>query len=942
MAYDRQADIATCTAALEARDGARSTTEGCSVPCLVTKHKGTARIGWNRTTGLWRCANCGESGGVVGMAGLLGLTLSNGRARSGKPGKGKPAEPGRSPRTVVKVTRYEIRNVDGELQAVHVRTDFSDGSKSMPWPGGTKPAELPFYLSERLNGLTPGTTVVINEGEKAAHALDEIGVIAVGTVTGAQSIPNDAVLLTVVQFDIVLFADNDNDGRNHMVRIAARLVALGAKSVRLLSWPEAPEKGDAADLIEICGNDAGPKLAELLAAAPPYDPADGDASGKVSSDAARAETTIVIIGSDEHRVNDESLDALVADPGIYARAGRLVRVAAASVSATAQIQELPQPSIRELLSKRVNYRKQLADGDMHDAHPPDWTVTAIANRGNYPNARTLAAVISSPTLRPDGTILSEAGYDPATHLLLHQTGDVPLPDDEPTLQDACDAADELLEVVADFPFETPEHRSAWLAFALTFSARHMDLGDVPLIYVEANTPGTGKGLVIDAATLIGTGRQIARSPQPTDDAEMGKQILSVAIAGTPAVLFDNCTGKFAFRSLDAALTCNGTWSDRVLGSNRRPELPLRTQFALTGNNVALGSDTCRRALYIRLCSDLENPEDRTDFQHADLLGWIAKERPRLAKACLTILRAYVVAGQPRAEPPLAAWGSFERWSGLIRQAVVWTGQPDPWLARKELRNRADVDRASLIALFEFIAMTPAGLTVVELIEGAKSDPEVQATLCELCPPARGSDVPTSRQVGYRLRACCDRVIDGRRLEATKAGGGKNRWRIISATTKEPSQPPDSAKAAGQSCDGGDGGDVSPVGGEKHPPEEGEADDRGDKDALYPRTPDPDDDVPDPWTSDPDDALADGGDTAPVEGDPLPAHEPPARGAFAAPTVPPGTPDHKAVARLMQDWPLERRRDWSFRASELDRLHWMLSADDAGRLAYLELVSELRL
>jgi len=58
-------------------------------------------------------------------------------------------------------------------------------------------------------------------------------------------------------------------------------------------------------------------------------------------------------------------------------------------------------------------------------------------------------------------------------------------------------------------------------------------------------------------------------------------------------------------------------------------------------------------------------------------------------------------------------------------------------------------------------------------------------------------------------------------------------------------------------------------------------------------------------------------------------------------VPPGTPDAKAVMRLMRGWSLKRRLAWSIRASELDQLHWTLSADDASRLAYLGLVSEER-
>jgi hypothetical protein len=75
--------------------------------------------------------------------------------------------------------------------------------------------------------------------------------LAVGTVCGADQhgtkVHCDASLKALVRFDVVLWRDNDDGGRNHMQAHGAALVRLGCKSVRWLSWPEAPPKGDAAD-----------------------------------------------------------------------------------------------------------------------------------------------------------------------------------------------------------------------------------------------------------------------------------------------------------------------------------------------------------------------------------------------------------------------------------------------------------------------------------------------------------------------------------------------------------------------------------------------------------------------------------------------------------------------------------------------------------------------
>jgi putative DNA primase/helicase len=214
--------------------------------------------------------------------------------------------------------------------------------------------------------------------------------------------------------------------------------------------------------------------------------------------------------------------------------------------------------------------------------------------------RPLTAVVTSPTLLPDGTILDQAGYDASTGLLLLPDGDVPIVPACPPLDQAVGAVGELLEVVVDFPFASDAHRSGWVAALLTRFARHAILGDVPLFAVDANSAGAGKGKLVDACEIIANGRPIPRTPQPRDDDELRKQITAIAIAGAPAVLIDNVTGKFAYRSLDAALTCNGYWAERILGRSERREWPLRTVWFLTANNASLSSDTLRRSLPIRL------------------------------------------------------------------------------------------------------------------------------------------------------------------------------------------------------------------------------------------------------------------------------------------------------------------------------------------------------
>jgi hypothetical protein len=157
-------------------------------------------------------------------------------------------------RRVISRVDYAIRDATGSVMAIHRRTDYSDGSKSLPWlhPDGTlssvdhpiAPAALPLYRSETLNG--PVTYVFITEGEKAADALARLGVVALGTVTGAKHTPSDESLALLAGRDVVLWPDNDDAGRRHMELIASALDGVAA-SVTTLDVPGLPDKGDAAD-----------------------------------------------------------------------------------------------------------------------------------------------------------------------------------------------------------------------------------------------------------------------------------------------------------------------------------------------------------------------------------------------------------------------------------------------------------------------------------------------------------------------------------------------------------------------------------------------------------------------------------------------------------------------------------------------------------------------
>jgi len=94
--------------------------------------------------------------------------------------------------------------------------------------------------------------VVLVEGEKATNALLAIEVPAVGTVTGASSTPGAGPLAELTGRLVHLWPDNDEVGREHMLRVAAGLVGVAA-DVSIIDWTDAPAHGDAADFLAAGG-----------------------------------------------------------------------------------------------------------------------------------------------------------------------------------------------------------------------------------------------------------------------------------------------------------------------------------------------------------------------------------------------------------------------------------------------------------------------------------------------------------------------------------------------------------------------------------------------------------------------------------------------------------------------------------------------------------------
>jgi hypothetical protein len=512
----------------------------------------------------------------------------------------------------------------------------------------------------------------------------------------------------------------------------------------------------------------------------------------------------------EHDVNDQALAVLAeCEPNLFERGGTLVEVivprgdvsastrrsgdagvapASNGSSGSPVARPLQEARLQEVLARHCAFQKAHPGRDgnvVHlPVHPPRWCVRGLLGRGIWPELPLLTGLVEGPVLRADGSVLQKPGYDAASGLYF-ASGDGPrfhpVPE-TPSERQVAGALEQVDEMVCDFPFKTPAHRSAWLSALLTPLARFAFKGPSPLNLIDANVRGAGKSLLADVVNTVLGGRPAERMSYTRDDDELRKSITALAIEGTRLALIDNVRGSFGSPTLDRALTAT-LWRDRLLGANVQVAVPLRVVWFATGNNVVLQGDTPRRCLHIRLESPEERPEERTGFRRPRLLRWIAEERHRLLPAALTLLRGYVAAGRP--DMGLPAWGSYEEWSDLVRSTVAWLGRPDPGDTRGGLDEGADGDGGAVAGLVSGLAElldnlgrpATASEIVRELVEKPAIYGPLRTALEELFPHVHTGELPAPAKLAFRLRSVRGRVVNGTAVEQGPRSRGGVTWLV---------------------------------------------------------------------------------------------------------------------------------------------------------------------
>jgi len=422
-----------------------------------------------------------------------------------------------------------------------------------------------------------------------------------------------------------------------------------------------------------------------------------------------ARPTIQIMDGQLLRILGETEDALLASGlPVFSRAGMLVEPVAENMSAAdgrkttvARLRELSPESFLGPAAESAAFQKydrkrnQWVDTDPPLRHAR--VILASERRWRFPH---VTGVITTPTLRPDGSLLTDPGHDPETELYLLPGFQLPPIPECPTREQASAALKLLIDLLSEFTFkriggetEKKLNRSVALSGLLTALVRG-SLPTAPMHLIRAHMAGTGKSHLVDTIAVVATGRICPVITALKSVEETEKRLGSVILSGVPMISLDNCThnigGEFLCQIAERPVV-----KIRILGRSETPDCEIHTAVYATGNNVTFTGDMVRRGLVCNLEALDERPELRKFKRNA--LRQAAGNRATYVAAALTVMRAYLAAGSPEVCGP---FGSYAEWSIMVRSPLLWLGEPDP-VASIDMTQAEDPELAELRELGEW-------------------------------------------------------------------------------------------------------------------------------------------------------------------------------------------------------------------------------------------------
>ena len=673
--------------------------EGKEIKFLCPAHDDTNPSAfYNTEKKVWHCKACGASGGYIDLAKHLDIEL--------------PKLP--KPQRFRTVATYDYHNQEGNILFHVDRLENGLEKRFAQRLAGEKKAGLKgkkfdviYNLPEVLKAIASNLLVFPVEGEKDVETLRELRFVAtcnpmgagkwhVGVIRGGKDYSK-----WLENSCLVLIPDNDDAGKEHILKIAETLRNI--KNLRVVFLPNLPEKGDITDWINM-GHTAE-ELKELVEKAPQWTPEktqspsefvverlksvgwDQGEKGKVKENKktkreineevfAEKLAEIEEIGLPLIKVNEKHLKGLTDEslevigqtnnpPTLFTRAGLMVRVKQNSEVVVMNRIGLADYLDRNAYFARVSKPTDKTEGRITPVRVPNDlapNILELANTDNPPTPQ-LDTISTVPVFTKDKTLLKTEGYHAMYNTLLRLGGlkrirsDIPIREAKSLIED---------EVLVDFPLKGKYSLAHVYSMLLLPFIRHMITSATPLHIIEANALGSGKGMLCNIVAHIFTGKEVPiMTLEGNNEEELAKRITALLLEGANLVLFDN-VNELKGEVLAGLLTAK-VWRSRKLGASQMRDLPNDTMWLATGNNINVVGDIKRRVIQIRLDAGMEKPFERTGFKHNPLIEWVIENRSLLISACLSIIQHAIDKGYytPNLKRALGSYESYTNIKGTV-------------------------------------------------------------------------------------------------------------------------------------------------------------------------------------------------------------------------------------------------------------------------------------
>lgn len=481
-----------------------------------------------------------------------------------------------------------------------------------------------------------------------------------------------------------------------------------------------------------------------------------------------------------------------AQPNLYVRGGMIVHItdeqaklSGGTLHDTLVIRQVGPAHVREVMDSVVRFEhwdKRAAGGGAYVAIDCPKEVAARYADRNIWRLPKLLAVTDAPTLRADGSLITQRGYDADTGIALIN-GRTKFPDipERPTKDEARKALEKIDNTLfCKYKFATPADHSVALSSVLTAVVR-LAIPVAPIHGFDSPAAGSGKSKFLKVSCLLAMGHLPVEITAGVDDEELAKKLTGEIKAGRRVIAIDNVTRPIG-GDLLAHLATEPLVAPRLMMTNDNLAVPNIFFVEISGNNLTLiGDVAARRALRCRVNPGVARPDLLSyDF---DPVARAREQRPELLAAALTVLRGFRLTGENvRLKNPL---GSFEEWSGWVRGALVWLDKDDP-CDTVELVRAEDPVLANLTAVMEAwlrVLRADMEVTTHEAVRqatlpsvGGWKNPDLREALRAVAPDDR--DHVSSKKLGWYLRHHVERIVEiGGESYRFMRGNAERDWKL---------------------------------------------------------------------------------------------------------------------------------------------------------------------